>query len=578
MKRIAVAAALGAILTPAAPASGSARALTPTRIRRVQLQVVPDELAEKARERLSFQGCGGPGRLSVEIDGRRVLSRPQRRPCRERVVAWSTPGCATAGDRVTVRIKIGRRPWSRLVSAAVGAAGADPVGVTLTTADLHAALSPEPPLAFGALYSAMATIHVSDGVQYQGIRGFGAAMTDSSAWLLYDELTPGGRQAAMRALFGRCGIGLDYVRVPIGASDFTATGVPYSYDDMPSGESDPALTRFSIAHDEPYVLPALRAMLALNPSVEILASPWSAPGWMKANDALDNVAYQGSLLPQSYQAYANYLVRFIQAYAAAGVPVADITPENEAGTPTQYPSMTLDEDTFLTDYLAPTLQRAGLPTAVYALDGSGYAGASEMLSGPVRDSIAGVAWHCYAGLEQMSALHAIDPAASLIMDECSPGVVSYPTSETVIASVRNYAEAVELWNLALDPAGGPKQQVPGCLNCSGVLTVSDRTRSATLNLNYYQLGQASKFVQRGAVRIASDSGCLGLLESRWHLRRHPGPRRCRIPQSQRVEGARRLRQLEPADSLAGRLARAGLLVQVGAQGHRHVHVAIGATA
>ena len=308
----------------------------------------------------------------------------------------------------------------------------------------------------------------------------------------------------MSALFGPCGIAVDHVRVPIGASDFTAAGVPYSYDDMPPGQTDPSLAHFSIEHDGAYLLPALRMMLALDPNVQILASPWSAPAWMKANDALGNGDSRGSLLPTRYQAYADYLVRFVQAYAGAGVPISAITPENEAGTASVYPGMNLDEDAFLTAYLAPALKAAALSPSLYGLDSPWFAGGQDMLSGPVRNSVAGLAWHCYSGLEQMSELHALDPSASLIMDECSPGIVAYPTTETVIASARNYAQAVELWNLALDPSGGPKQPSLGCSDCGGLITVQESTGSAALNLNYYQLGQVSKFVQRGAVRIASD--------------------------------------------------------------------------
>lgn len=309
----------------------------------------------------------------------------------------------------------------------------------------------------------------------------------------------------MNALFGPGGIGLNYVRVPIGASDFTTTGVPYTYDDTPAGENDPLLTRFSIVHDSAYVLPALRMMLALNPGTEILGSPWSAPAWMKANNALDNTGYAGVLLPSNFKAYAEYLVRFIRAYTDAGVPIAAITPENEAHTPSLYPGMELDEDAFLTQSLVPALRSAGFGTAVYGLDGSGLAYGEEMLSDPVvRSEIAGIAWHCYAGLEQMSQLHAMDAAAGMVMSECSPGVVAYPTAEIAIASLRNYAQAVDLWNLALDPSGGPKQTGPGCDGCSGLVTIDEQTGSASLNLNYYQLGQISTFVQRGAVRIASD--------------------------------------------------------------------------
>ena len=505
---LAVLAGFGATLGLAPPALAVvARARAPTQITDVQLSSLPQELSGDVREQLTFVGCGGPGMLLVRLNGGLELIRWQARRCRKRTVVWYVPPSAGAAYQVSVQIKVGKRPWSRVASVAVGAppAGLDEVGVWLTTTDLSEALSPMPVLSFGAVNPALPTIEVSDGTRYQQIVGFGAAMTDTSAWLLYDELPAIQRTATMDALFGPGGIGLNFVRVPIGASDFTANGVPYTYDDVPAGENDPLLGRFSVVHDLAYVLPALRTMLALSPSTEILASPWSAPAWMKTNDALDNADLAGSLPPANFKAYAEYLVRFIRAYADAGVPIAAITPENEAGTPTLYPGMDLDEDGFITQSLVPALRAAGFATAVYGLDGSGLAYGEEMLSDPaVRSEIAGIAWHCYAGLAQMSELQAIDPATSMIMSECSPGVVAYPTAEIVIASLRNYARAVDLWNLALDPSGGPKQPVPGCGGCSGLVTVDEQTGTASVNLNYYQLGQVSMFVQRGAVRIASD--------------------------------------------------------------------------
>jgi len=504
----AVLAGFGATLGLAPPALGAAAgAPARTQIADLRLHSLPRELSGDVREQLTFVGCGGPGRLRVRITGRPELSRPQARRCRKRTLAWDAPASAGKAFRVSVRIKIGTLPWSPVASVAVGApdASAGKVGVWVTSADLSKSLSPMPVVSFGAVKPALPTIQVSDATRYQQIDGFGAAMTDTSAWLLYDELPPALRANVMDALFGRGGIGLNYVRVPIGASDFTASGVPYTYDDMPAGQQDPSLADFSIMHDSAYVLPALRMMLALNPSTEILASPWSAPGWMKANDALDDANYAGVLLTQDFNAYADYLIRFIRAYEGAGVPITAITPENEAHTPVLYPSMDLDEDGFITQILVPALRAAGLGTAVYGLDGSGLPYAEGMLSdSSVRSDIAGIAWHCYAGLEQMSELQAIDPAASMIMSECSPGHASYPTAEIAIASLRNYARAVDLWNLALDPSGGPKQAVPGCDGCRGLVTVDERTRTASLNLNYYQLGQVSAFVRRGAVRIASD--------------------------------------------------------------------------
>ena len=489
--------------TPARPGAPA-----PTRIAGVQLHSFPKELDNDVREGLTFVGCGGPGRLLVRVNGQMKLSRFQLRRCRTRTVAWDAPASAGVGYRASVAIKIGKRPWSRAASLTVGAAPhADPgsFGVWLTTAGLQDALAPMPMISFGAIDPDLPTIQVSDATRYQEIAGFGAAMTDTSAWLLYDELPPAARALAMAALFRPSGIGLNYVRVPIGASDFTATGVPYTYDDVPAGEVDPSLDQFSIAHDDAYILPTLRMMLELDPSVEILGSPWSAPAWMKGNDALDDLDYAGVLNSQSFQPYADYLVMFIRAYTDADVPIAAITPENEAHTATSYPGMDLDEDGFITQNLVPTLRAAGLSKAVYGLDGSGLQYAEGMLSDPtVSSDIAGIAWHCYAGLEQMSELQAIDPSASMIMSECSPGATAYPTAETVIASLRNDAQAVDLWHLALDPTDGPKQQAPGCDQCGGLVTVDEPSGTASLNLNYFQLGQVSKFVQRGAVRIASD--------------------------------------------------------------------------
>jgi len=505
-------AALVAVLALEAPAPAVAFAAAritpvPTQIAQVHLYSLPQALDEDVREQLMFVGCGGPGRLLIQISGRSEVTRFQARRCRSRTLVWDAPTSAASSYQVSIRIKIGRRPWSRIASVAVGAAGvgAGEVGVWITSADLSEALSPMPTVSFGAVNPAVPMIEVSDSSRYQEIIGFGAAMTGSSAWLLYDELPATTRAAVMGALFGPDGIGLNYVRVPIAASDFTATGMPYTYDDVPAGETDPSLERFSIAHDEAYVLPALRMMLELNPRIEILASPWSAPAWMKANDALDDVGYAGALPPQSFEGYADYLVAFIRAYTNAGVPIAAITPENEAHTPTLYPGMDLDETRFITGDLAPALRAAGLATEVYGLDGSGFLYSEGMLSEPtVRDDIAGIAWHCYAGLEQMSEMQAIDPTASIIMSECSPGVVPYPTAETAIASLRNCARAVDLWNLALDPSGGPKQPVPGCTACSGLVTVDEQSADASLNLNYYQLGNVSEFVDRGARRISSD--------------------------------------------------------------------------
>ena len=214
-------------------------------------------------------------------------------------------------------------------------------------------------------------IHVNASVRYQRITGVGAAITDSSAWLLHDQLTPATNARVMRRLFSADGIHLGIVRLPIGATDFTANGTPYSYDDRPAGHSDPTLSRFSIAHDEAYVIPTMRQILAINPHVAVLAAPWSPPAWMKSNHSLGNRGNGGTLEPQAYGPLARYLVKFIEAYAAHGVKIDAISPQNEAGQASSYPGLNLSvpaQAVFISRYLAPALAATGLHPMVYAHD------------------------------------------------------------------------------------------------------------------------------------------------------------------------------------------------------------------
>ncbi len=205
--------------------------------------------------------------------------------------------------------------------------------VTQTTANLSDALSslrPREWLATPAPGSAV--IAVNGRIRYQTITGFGAAMTDSSAYLLQEQLTPAAHTIAMQALFGRPGIRLNFVRIPMGASDFSATGVPYTYDDLPAGATDPTLADFSIAHDLAYIIPALQAMLAQNPKIITYANPWTPPPWMKANDAVRQPRRRQEGDAAVLPALAEYFVKFIQDYAAAGVPIDDISIQNEPHT------------------------------------------------------------------------------------------------------------------------------------------------------------------------------------------------------------------------------------------------------
>ncbi len=383
------------------------------------------------------------------------------------------------------------------------------VSVVQTTADLSQRLTPEASFDFGRAEDgagAGPVIRVDAAVHGQRVQGFGAAMTDSSAWLMERDLSPAARQALIGGLFGPGGIRLDFLRVPIGASDFTHTGHPYTYDDLPPGETDPRLAHFSVAHDRAYILPALREAEAANPGIELLATPWSPPAWMKANHSLSNAADRGTLLPSAEGPWAQYIVKFIEAYRSAGVPIAALTPQNEPQVATLYPGLNLSpagEAAWVTRDLAPALARARLAPRLYGGDlgwGPTTTYAADTAHSPAARLLAGLAWHCYFGAPTAMPQQTLPP----IVDECSPGLTPTPISEVIIASLRNGASTVALWNLALDPSGGPAQ-LPnhGCKGCSGLVTIDPRTGAVTRRLAYFQLGQASAFVAPGAQRVGS---------------------------------------------------------------------------
>ena len=365
------------------------------------------------------------------------------------------------------------------------------------------------------------------------------------------------------------------LRQPMGASDF-AVGRAYSYDDQPAGQTDPDLSDFSIEHDQAYILPRLREALRLNPRMALMATPWSAPGWMKDSDSM----ITGSLLPAYHQAYADYFAHFIKAYQDAGIPTHYVSMQNEPlYEPVDYPGMRVFPDqagTFIAGHLAPTLERAGLDDTKIL----GYDHNWDIIDYPeamysdsqVAQHVAGTAWHCYAGeVVAQSVSHNNYPHAQAFQTECSGGdwqrLIGDPfelTMASVIGVPRNWGQSVVLWNLALDADHGPF--IGGCTNCRGVVTVnSDGT--VTKELDYWALGHASKFVQPGAVRIASSQHPTTQSSGR-RARAHE----CRLPQPGRFVGADRAqRDSPPADvQHPGRhSARPGHL---GRRGRRHLPV------
>jgi len=394
------------------------------------------------------------------------------------------------------------------------------VGTWITTADRSQLLSPQPAIAFHSGQAGAAdTITIDPGQTYQTMTGFGASFTDSSSWLVWNSPQ---RDSIMTKLFDpRQGIGLSMVRQPIGASDFSRSA--YTYDDVPKGQTDPDLTRFSIAHDESYVLPLLRRAREINPQTTFMASPWSAPAWMKTSGELIG----GSLKREYYQAHANYLVKFLQAYRDAGVPISLVTPQNEPEfSPANYPGMLMsaqDQADFVGGALGPAIEKAGLDTRVLAFDHNwdrpGYP-IDVLRNSAAARYIAGSAFHCYGGQpDAQTNVHNTFPGKDVYFSECSgiktgdeavtfADTLGWQTRNLVIGATRNWAKSVVLWNLALDQNGGPTMN---CTTCTGVTTVKG-DGTVTYNAEYYVLGHISKFVKPGAVRIGSNTFGQGNVE------------------------------------------------------------------
>ena len=390
----------------------------------------------------------------------------------------------------------------------------------LTTPDRTKLLSREPDLRWrpaaevGVAPDVTATpaIRVDPSRAYQSMLGFGAALTDASAWVIWRELPPARRDSLLRDLFGpEPGAGFSFVRLDMGASDFAQH--QYSYDDTPAGVSDPGLSHFSIAPDTGETIPILERALEINPRLSIMASPWSAPAWMKTTGSM----IKGTLRPDAYAAYADYFKRFVDAYAARGIPIYAVTVQNEPHyEPADYPGMRLDPSArarFIGRHLGPLFARTRTPTRIFDWDhnwddpGSPLAVLADTVA---RRYVAGVAWHCYAGdVSAQGPVHDAFPDKDAYLTECSGGDwapkfaddLAWMVSNLIVGSTRNWARGVLMWNLALDERHGP--HTGGCGDCRGVVTIDSRTGAITRNEEYYALAHASRFVRPGARRIES---------------------------------------------------------------------------
>lgn len=358
-------------------------------------------------------------------------------------------------------------------------------------------------------------IEVDDKQTYQSVDGFGFALTGGSAQLMM-RMDPEKRASLLHELFdldaknGKS-IGVSYLRVSVGSSDMNDR--VFSYNDLPEGQTDPGMEKFSLAPDRADVIPVLKQILAINPKIKILASPWSAPPWMKTNDN----AKGGSLKPEYYDAYATYFVKYVQGMQAEGITIDTLTVQNEPLNPKNTPSMVMlapEQGLFIKDHLGPAFEKAGIKTKVILYDHNcdrpDYP--LEILKDPEASKyIAGSGFHLYGGkIDALTEVHNAFPQKDLYFTEQMvvnrPGTddmsVGKPVARIVIGATRNWSKNVLLWNLAADPKFEPHTNNGGCPVCQGAITIDGS--EVTRNLAYYTVAHASKFVLPGSVRIGSN--------------------------------------------------------------------------
>ncbi len=354
-------------------------------------------------------------------------------------------------------------------------------------------------------------IEVDDSIRYQTIDGFGYTLTGGSAIHLM-QMSNEGRHELLEELFAADGenIGVSYLRISIGASDLSDR--VFSYDDLPEGETDPAMTSFSIEPERKELIPVLKEILAINPDIKIMGSPWSAPVWMKDN----NDSKGGSLKREFFPAYARYFVKYVKAMEQEGIRIDAVTIQNEPLHPGNNPSMFMpaeDQAEFLKNHLGPAFEADDISTRIilydHNADRTDYP--ISILDDPKAARYAdGSAFHLYAGkISDLSLVHEAHPDKNLYFTEQWVGApgnfpenFSWHIRELIIGATRNWCRTVLEWNLSSNPQLTPYTDRGGCSRCLGAVTIDGD--SVSRNPAYYVIAHASKLVRPGSYRILSE--------------------------------------------------------------------------
>ena len=409
--------------------------------------------------------------------------------------------------------------WSHEGGAA---AASGPVRIWGTFRDRRHA--PGHPLAWKPVTEvASDAIALDPGATRQEMLGFGAALTDASCWVL-SQIPAGERAALMHELFAPDEMAMNVCRTCIGSSDYSKE--LFSYDD--SEQDDPELKKFSIDHDKAYVLPMLKEARKQNPDLFLFSSPWSPPGWMKFNRSM----LGGTIKKSTLESDSRYMLKFVEAYKAEGVPVDAISVQNEVDTTVdgRYASCVWsqeDEIMFVGRYLGPLFRKSNIPTKIWVLDHNfnlwGRA-IAELADTTANEYINGIAWHSYAGEPSaMTQVHNAFPQKHAYFTEGGPRGVPGQTSDPLTAWTpwaawandvcRNWCRSITMWNIALDEYGTPyiglrsgpdgtaappAEQKRVLRPGAGVVAVENATHKVTRSARFWALAHYSKHVKRGA--------------------------------------------------------------------------------
>jgi glucosylceramidase len=388
-----------------------------------------------------------------------------------------------------------------------------PISVWVTSDNERFASSPSITWARSSASAGAEQLQLNPTISYQEILGFGGAFTDAACYT-FNRLSPAAREQLFHEMFHPSEMALSVGRVCVGSSDYSTK--LYSFDE---GEADPELTRFSIEHDREYILPILRQARTVNPDLFLFSSPWSPPGWMKFNRSM----LGGSMRNHYLGTYADYYLKFLQAYAGEGVPIQALTSQNEVDTdqdgrmpaciwPQEY------EIQFVRDHLGPLLETNRVPAKIWILDHNynlwGRA-VCTLEDAKLRKYSNTVAWHGYVGTpEMMNKVREVYPEVEMHWTEGGPdyrdpGYLSdwCKWSTTFSGILRNWCRSITSWNLALDENGRPNI---GPFACGGVVTVHSQSAEITRSGQFWALAHYSRVVRRGAHRFESGSAAVDL--------------------------------------------------------------------